>query len=115
MRFTTQKKKKKLSSYDLSFEKARILACLDLLERKYWEAWEESTKDFKTAIIKVRKRKGKPDRIEKKIITHTRCGDPRYLGGVLECISQRCKILGLYASKRGEISGNVIVIPPKSP
>lgn len=114
MRLTAQKKKKKAFFHDLSFEKARILACLDLLERKYWEAWEESTKDFRAEIVKVKKRKGKPDRIEKKIITYTRRGDPRYLGGVLKCISQRCKILGLYANTTGKISGNVIVISAKA-
>jgi len=63
----------------------------------------------------VKKRKGKPDRIEKKIITYTRCGDPRYLHGVGKCIDQRCKILGLYAAaKKGEIAGNVVVISAKA-
>ncbi len=114
MRLIAQKKNKKSPPYNLSFEKAKILACLDLLERKYWEAWEESTKDFRAEIVKVKKRKGKPDRIERKIITYTRCGDPRYLNGVLKCISQRCKILGLYANTTGEISGNVLVISAKA-
>lgn len=108
-----KKKKKKSSSYDLCFEKARILACLDLLECKYWEAWEKSKEDFKAEIVKVKKRKGKSDLIEKKIVTHNRCGDPRYLHGVLKCIDQRCKILGLYASARGEITGNVVVLSAK--
>ena len=114
MRLTAQKRKRKLPSYDLSFEKARILACLDLLECRYWEAWEKSKEDFRAEIVKVRKRKGKPDWIEKKIITHTRCGDPRYLHGVGKCIDQRCKILGLYAAAKGEIAGNVVVISAKA-
>lgn len=102
---------------DIDDAKTRELARIDNLELTYWDAWERSLEEFKSKVIKA-----KGTRIEKvkdgEAETETRStpveqsqksedrnGDPRYLQGVQWCIEQRCKILGVYAAIKQEITG----------
>lgn len=88
------------------------LAKIDLLEREYWLAYEQSKKDYKQ---KSQKTKGTGQDIlsrevmEKEIIQF---GDPRYLQGVQWCIERRCKLMGLDAPIRNI---NLNIEPPENP
>jgi len=64
---------------DINTAKQRELARLDDLEREHWQAWSKVAPDKQTA--------------------------PKYLAGVLSCIQRRCKILGLDAPLRQEVTG----------
>ena len=66
--------------------KQRELERLDLVEREYWEQFEESKLD----------RKG-----------GTKAGDPLYLQGIERCVELRMKLLGLEAPKQTHISGRL--------
>jgi hypothetical protein len=94
--------------------KARELAKLDHAERRYWEAWERSIEEFRSRTIKAKgikadqKIQAKPEQAEQTIYTENRCGDPRFLDGVLKCIERRCKLLGLDVYSRTEV---IVTIP----
>lgn len=90
------------------------LAKIDNLERMCWEAWEKSAKDYKQKTTKAKgkipgKDKGtnvpKPDYLEKTDKEVTAFGDPRFLQGVQWCIERRCKLLGLDAPEKKELTG----------
>ena len=92
--------------------KAQELAKIDALERTYWKAWERS---IGTVQVKTIKAKGPrptggrndpaPELAEQTIRTEELNGDPRYLQGVMACIERRCKLLGIDAPDKQEISG----------
>lgn len=85
--------------------KARELAKIDNLEREYWTAWEKSKKDYEQKIVKASgsaKKANKVERTEKEMIV---MGDPRFLQGVQWCIERRCKIIGIDAPERKELTG----------
>ena len=95
--------------------KARELAKLDYTERRYWEAWERSIEEFRSRTIKAKgikadqKVQTKPEQAEQTIYTENRCGDPRFLDGVLKCIERRCKLLGLDAPAKVETEGVIVI------
>lgn len=81
--------------------KHRELDRLDVLERTYWAAWERSlTERTKTKQEKNAIGVGKAS-VEKENLL----GNPAYLAGVQSCIEQRCKIIGLYAPAKQELTG----------
>jgi len=92
----------KSSLIDIDEMKANELAKIDHLELEYWDAWKRSQDDAEEikellvediGIIPVeRKLKGQ-------------AGDPRFLQGVQWCIERRCKILGVDAPSKAEITG----------
>lgn len=91
--------------------KAKELAKIDHTERCYWEAWERSIEEFRARTIKAKgikadqKLQAKPEQAEQTIYTENRCGDPRFLDGVLKCIERRCRLLGLDAPQKQEHTG----------
>lgn len=87
---------------DLNELKHRELEKIDQLEREYWKAWEKSTKD--TEVIT---QKAKSSDTGKEVILRRegQAGDPRFLAGVMTCIERRCKLLGIDAPEKREISG----------
>lgn len=97
--------------------KARELARIDNLEREYWEAWYRSCEDAETVVKKA----VETDKGQRKEATQTakgQAGDPRFLAGIQWCIQQRCKILGIEAAakldltSKGELlQGPTIVLP----
>ena len=95
--------------------KARELAKIDHTERCYWEAWERSIEEFRARTIKAKgikadqKVQAKPEQAEQTIYTENRCGDPRFLDGVLKCIERRCRLLGLDAPAKVETEGVVVI------
>lgn len=100
--------------------KNQELARINMLEREYWEGWERSQAD-KVVTSKATKRKaaelgdgrdddGEPTEIvdpgsievtDTEQITGN-VGNPAFLAGVQWCISERCKLLGIYAPTKSE-------------
>jgi len=90
--------------------KREELASIENLKREYWQAWERSL-DEKT---KTRTEQSTaPDRVDKKgnpikakgsakatVEKEMMLGNPAYLAGIQWCISERAKILGLYAPNK---------------
>lgn len=62
--------------FDFQEMTAEQLAKIDLTERDYWQGWNMSRTDPSGRALP---------------------GDPAYLSGVLTCIKQRCKLLGVDA------------------
>lgn len=89
------------TTFNLDAAKQRELARIDLLERTYWDAWERSCGE------KVKTRESTNDvgigqvGLEKELLP----GNPAFLGGVQWCIETRCKLLGLNAPVRTELTG----------
>jgi len=89
---------------DIDQAKGRELARIDELERTYWTAWERSLQDAETETQKaVTVADGK--RYEAATQRKAQMGDPRFLSGVQWCIEQRCKVIGLYAPTKQEVTG----------
>ena len=86
---------------DFNEAKAQELAKVDRLEREYWAAWERSCEDAERERIE-----GNKDTPTKRVLTREeQSGDPRFLAGVQWCIERRCKIIGIDAPQRTEITG----------
>jgi hypothetical protein len=110
-----------LESTLIDFDKAKAeqLAKVDRLEREYWTAWEHSCEDAETATHKVKGKIEKRQDEDGKFIAEQpaevaktskgQAGDPRFLAGIQWCIERRCKILGLNAPERTEVTGAVVV------
>jgi hypothetical protein len=89
---------------DINEAKARELARIDELERTYWAAWERSREDAESEAKKaIDSADGK--RYEVQTQRKGQAGDPRFLQGVQWCIERRCKILGIDAPTRAELTG----------
>ncbi len=83
--------------------RAEQLAKIDRLETNYWAAWERSCRDRK------RQRAGTKtdshDRTEHaEFTTEGRDGNPAFLAGVDKCIERRCKLLGLDAPIKQDVT-----------
>jgi hypothetical protein len=85
---------------DFDEARAQELGKIDRLEREYWRGWERSCEDAET----VRK-EGSAGGVEKVVKTEKgQAGDPRFLAGVERCIERRCKLLGLDAPIKQDIT-----------
>lgn len=96
-----QKRWRESGLIDMNESKQKELARIDTLERTYWEAWERTLEE-KTKTRTEQSTSGKGDKDAGKtakatIEKETLLGNPAYLSGVQWCISERCKILGIYA------------------
>lgn len=94
--------------------KSKELAKIDRLEREYWTAWERSCEDAETLTQKtkgkVEKRQDDDGRFvaerpaEATKTSKGQAGDPRFLAGIQWCIERRCKILGVDAPTRADLT-----------
>lgn len=87
-----------------SFDEARAreLAKIDHLELTYWSQWEASM----DPIVKRKTAKkigGELTEATQEVSLGT--GNPRFLQGVQWCIDRRCKLLGLDAPTKNELTG----------
>lgn len=89
---------------DFDAAKGSELAKIDRLEREYWRAWERSCEDAETVTQKGVEAAGQQRKEATKVVKG-QSGDPRFLAGVQWCIDRRCKILGVDAPTRQEITG----------
>lgn len=92
---------------DFDEARAQELAKIDNLELTYWQAWERSCENAETLVKKAKgvDDQGKPIPSEIQQTSKGQAGDPRFLAGVERCIERRCKILGLDAPTKQEITG----------
>ena len=84
------------TAFDLDAAKRKELARIDVLERTYWEAWEDSKGQHEVTTTQIDEwevpTKGhKTASIRREQLN----GNPAYLAGVMACIEKRCKLLGL--------------------
>jgi len=85
---------------DFDKAKSQELAKVDRLEREYWDAWQRSCEDAETLV-----KDGTPEKVEKlKRTSKGQAGDPRFLQGVQWCIEKRCKILGIDAPVKTDVT-----------
>jgi len=89
---------------DIDAAKSKELARIDRLEREYWDAWYRSCLDAETTTKKAVET-AKETRKEAVQTAKGQSGDPRFLQGVQWCIERRCKILGIDAPQKQEVSG----------
>lgn len=80
--------------------KARELAKIDELERTYWEAWQKSCE-----VRTIKGMEQTDDKEKKSVRQEERDGNPAFLAGVMTCIDRRCKLLGIDAPTKQELSG----------
>ena len=102
-----QKRWKKDTAFNLDEAKNRELARIDNLEATYWTAWENSCKKRVAKSIRQSFDDLLSGDSNNAIRTEERDGNPLLLNGVLECIKQRCKILGINAPEKLAHSGRI--------
>lgn len=98
--------------YDINEAKAKELSKIDVLELEYWEAWKRSQRDAVTES-----EGSNAQGSFNKTTTQGQSGDPRFLDGVMDCIKQRCAILGVEAPKKFDLpafGGVTVYIPDNS-
>jgi predicted transcriptional regulator len=93
----------------LDAHKAEQLAKIDVMEREYYAEYFRSKQPFSRTVKYAESAKDKdgPQATRAVVTTEERLGDPRYLAGVAWCIEQRCKILGLYAPEKIDITARI--------
>ena len=97
---TIQERWRKSALVDLNEAKQRELERIDVLEREYWQAWENSKGEQSRSTAS---KAGEATRAQ--VVKFESAGDPRFLAGVQWCVEQRCKILGLHAAVKSELTG----------
>lgn len=112
-----QKQWRESTTMDLDEAKQKELSRIDELQNDFWTAWEESKKNVvtvgvekKSITLKIKDASGGDiglPAIERKDSRRRtgQSGNPAFLQGVLSCIDRRCKLLGLDAPERKELTG----------
>lgn len=103
---TIKRRWREQTAMNLDEAKNRELDRLDALEREYWDAWERSKKD--RSRTQTEKRLGQNDMLiggKATVNKEEMLGNPAYLAGIERCIDLRCKLLGIYAATKQEVSG----------
>jgi hypothetical protein len=85
---------------DLNTLKDEELARLAKIQHDAWLAWERSCKDAETMEVTGTSQGGKGEPAKVKKVTKGQAGDSRYLAIILDCVKQRCRLLGLEAPKK---------------
>jgi hypothetical protein len=78
---------------DFDAMKSVELAKIDECERQFWSGWQRSLQPREVTLTEATEGE-KPTR-KASVRKEGQAGDPRFLDGVLRCVQQRCKILGL--------------------
>lgn len=69
---------------------------LSMIESELWQGWQRSQEDKEQSIHEKLIGAADSDRLKAQRRTESRVGDVRFLDKLLECIEQRCRLLGLY-------------------
>jgi len=88
---------------DVDEHRSTELARINRLELEYWNAWEASKADKESTLAE--KTTGTDTRTKAVKRSEGQVGNPSFLAGVERCIERRCKLLGLDAPTKQEISG----------
>jgi len=95
-----------LSSSVRNFDEARAqeVAKIDQAEREYWRAWVRSQEPApdEPQFYPV----GSPGSEAGQPRLWVKPGDPRFLQGVERCVERRCKLLGLDAPQKFDVTGS---------
>ncbi|WP_114752321.1 hypothetical protein [Pleomorphovibrio marinus] len=97
---------------DINKQKLIELEKINKLERTYWMAWDKSIEDYEKKSKKLMGQVGtdkdgnpiKPTQQEIQTINMVNFGNPAYLSGVEKCIERRCRILGIDAPERIDVT-----------
>lgn len=95
---------------DIDKAKQTELNAINRLEQEYWKAWEKSIEDYEKKSKKLKgtlsKEGGKSNPSEQEIATTEMIsmGNPAYLAGIERCIERRCKILGIDAPSKMDVT-----------
>lgn len=92
---------------DFDEAKSIQLAKIDALEATYWEAWGRSLTTRESLINESGESDAKGAFTKTITRREVMLGNPAYLAGVERCIAERCKLLGLYAPIKTEVSAEV--------
>ena len=98
-----QRRWRESSLVDINEAKQRELERIDVLEREYWQAWENSKGEQQRSTASKT-----GDQSRAQIVKYESAGDPRFLAGVQWCVEQRCKILGLLAAVKSDLNAAII-------
>lgn len=91
---------------DYDAKVAEQLAKIDAVELEAWTEWQKSKGRERTKrAVKKYGKGGKTEKIEETTTTETLLPEARYLEIIHKCIERRCKLLGLDAPERKEITG----------
>ena len=83
------------TTLDIDEAKVKELRKLDKVESELWRGWERSYGTFQKKIGKVQNSAKDGKKQEKAVQEWELAGDPKFLLGVVNCIKQRCIILGI--------------------
>lgn len=115
---TIQKRWRTSTAINLDEAKQKELAKIDTLERTYWDAWQRTLEEKTKTRTEQSKTGDKSGAAKATIEKETLLGNPAYLSGIQWCISERCKILGIYAPSKiapttpdGKESYPVAIVP----
>jgi hypothetical protein len=100
-----QQRWRKDTTRDFDADKADALARIDELERTYWAAWVTSQEDKEVTVQEQGTGGTGGNRAKAQVRKEGQSGNPTFLAGVLTCIDRRCKLLGLDAPVRQEVTG----------
>lgn len=104
---------------DFDEAKSRELAKIDKLEREYYAGWQRSCEDAETmrkegrgvtVPVEGEEKKTREEIKTDKVVKTSKgqAGDPRFLAGVMACIDRRCKIMGIDAPEKHDLTGRLI-------
>jgi len=88
---------------DVDEHRSTELARINRLELEYWNAWEASKADKESTLAE--KTTGTDTRTKAVKRSEGQVGNPSFLAGVERCIERRCKLLGLDAPVKQELTG----------
>lgn len=97
-----RKEWKQSSLRDFDEARGQKLAELELIKGELWQAWQQS-KEQKETTLKEKIAVAESDK-RLKIATRSQSatGDPSYLSGILSCIKEESRLLGLYPEETAE-------------
>lgn len=81
--------------YDIHIEEQMLR--LSMIEAEHWGAWQRSQASREQTLTEKLSEavSGSDSRVKDQKRTESRVGDPRFLEGLLKCIQERSKLLGL--------------------
>lgn len=104
-----KKRWREAAKEDVEARLAQELRRIDEIEREAKEAWERSRQQsVRTTQERVERPNGKTakdDATRVQIVREEHVGDPRFLDIVMNCVTQRCRLLGINPALRIEQSG----------
>lgn len=92
---------------DYDAKVAEQLAKIDAVELEAWAEWQKSKGRERTrkAVKKYGGKSGRAEKVEETTTVETLLPEARYLEIIHKCIERRCKLLGLDAPERKQITG----------